>query len=196
MSEPSASSQSENQKQPNDPGYSETANENEEEIGQNEQNSEDQTDDMIDSAIEKDLAEAKDRVLRLQAEFENYRKRMDRERVEIRRRATEHLVQDLLPVLDHFEMGLQSIQEAYPEDPTVSGIQLVYKQLMQVLQQAGLEEVSAEGHRFDPNLHEAVGNIPTTELEDGTVAQQIRKGYLLNDHLLRPASVMVACRPE
>jgi molecular chaperone GrpE len=196
MSEPSASSQSENQKQPNDPGYSETATENEEEIQQDARNSEDQTDDMIDSAIEKDLAEAKDRVLRLQAEFENYRKRMDRERIEIRRRATEHLVQELLPVLDHFEMGLQSIQEAYPEDPTVSGIQLVHKQLMQVLQQAGLEEVSAEGLLFDPNRHEAVGNIPTSEVEEGIVAQQIRKGYLLNDHLLRPASVMVACRPE
>jgi molecular chaperone GrpE len=145
------------------------------------------------SALETELADVKDRLLRLQAEFDNYRKRMDRERIEIRRRAAEDLVSELLPVLDHFEMGLESLQTAFPDDPTADGIKLVFKQLLQALKQAGLEEVPAEGNSFDPNVHEAVGNLPTQELEEGTVAQQIRKGYLLNRHLLRPASVLVAC---
>jgi len=140
-----------------------------------------------------------DRLLRLAADFENFKKRAARERSEAAQSATAALVHKLLPVLDHFEMAQAAAQNASaPPDGTAAlqdGIAMIQQQLKGILAETGLEEVDARGQPFDPTLHEAVSQLETTEVPEGHVFQQIRKGYKLRDRLLRPATVVVAKKP-
>ncbi|RMH55254.1 MAG: nucleotide exchange factor GrpE [Candidatus Hydrogenedentota bacterium] len=138
------------------------------------------------------ISRLRDQNLRLQAEFENFRKRMNRENERIRRVATESLMQDLLQVLDHFELALAEGQDR--TDPSwAKGIDLIFRQFGEVLQRYDLRTCSAEiGAVFDPNLHEAIEEVATNEVPSGRIARVIRKGYLLGPRLLRPAQVAVA----
>jgi molecular chaperone GrpE len=135
--------------------------------------------------VERDLREAAQRV---QADFENYRKRVLREQTEIRERATEGLVEQLLPVLDSFELALGILDDA--EDKVRKGVELVFAELLGVLERAGLERIATDGSPFDPNVHEAV----LSEEGDGdpVVAETMRGGYRLKGKVLRPAMVKVA----
>jgi molecular chaperone GrpE len=149
----------------------------------------------------KDLAAKADehwqRLLRTSADFENFKKRATREKQDAIKFANESLLQKLVPVLDNFDMALSATQAA-PGDAAQSlqtGINMIYQQLKNALGEAGLEEVDASGKAFDPNLHEAVSQKDTTEVPEGTVVQQLRKGYKLRERLLRPASVVVARKP-
>lgn len=138
-----------------------------------------------------------DRLVRVTAEFENFRKRAAREKEEAVRYANHKLLERLLPVLDSFDMAI-SAAGAHGPDASQSlkeGIELVLQQLKSVLTDAGLEEIEAHGKPFDPNLHEAVSQLETDDVEEGHVAQQVRKGYLLRDRLVRPSSVIVAKKP-
>jgi molecular chaperone GrpE len=138
-----------------------------------------------------------DRLLRTTADFENFKKRVARERVEIAQAATAALIQRLLPVLDHFEMAQAAAQSA-KDDKLASlqtGVAMVQQQLKSVLAETGLEEIDAAGQAFDPMLHEAVSQRETAEIPEGRVAEQLRKGYKLRDRLLRPAAVIVAKQP-
>ena len=138
-----------------------------------------------------------DRLLRTTAEFDNFRKRAAREKDEAVRYANQKLMERLLPVLDSFDMAVTAAS-AQNGDTTASlreGIQLVLQQFKTVLTEAGLEEIDAHGKPFDPNLHEAVSQMETDEVEEGHVAQQLRKGYRLRDRLVRPSSVVVARKP-
>lgn len=138
-----------------------------------------------------------DQLLRTTADFENFKKRVARERQEATRYASESLLQKLIPVLDNFDMALLAANN--PQTSSVqsiqTGVNMIAQQLRSVLADAGLEEIDATSKPFDPNLHEAVSQKETADAPEGDVVQQLRKGYKLRDRLLRPAGVVVAKKP-
>jgi len=138
-----------------------------------------------------------DRLLRTTADFDNYKKRAAREKQEAIRFANENLLEKLVPVLDSFDMALSAAQTASGDlgQSLKTGIGMVHQQLKTALMEAGLEEVDATGKAFDPNLHEAVSQQETTQVPEGQVIQQLRRGYKLRERLLRPASVIVSKHP-
>ena len=138
--------------------------------------------------------DAWERLVRTTADFENFKKRAARERQDATRFANEALIQKLIPVLDNFEMALGAAQASAGNSvqSLQTGIAMIQQQLKAVLTEAGVTEVDAAGQPFDPQIHEAVSQQETTEVAEGHVVQQIRKGYKLRDRLLRPASVIVA----
>lgn len=142
--------------------------------------------------LEAERAALADQLLRLQADFENFRKRTARERSEVSRRATEDLVDELLPVLDHFDLGLKNAREHDAKPSVLEGFELVHGQLAQTLGRIGLEVVDAVGDRFDPNLHEAISQMPSADVPADHVSEQLRCGYTLGGRLLRPAQVVVS----
>jgi len=132
--------------------------------------------------------------LRKLAEFDNYRKRIDRERQEIRRTAAEGLVSELLPVLDNFERAVQHAEESEPA-PFREGVAMIARQFAEILHRSGLEAIDPTGQRFDPELHEAVQRIEGSEYASGSVVGVFSKGYLFGGRLMRPAMVAVAVEP-
>jgi molecular chaperone GrpE len=142
----------------------------------------------------------RDRFLRKAAEFENFRKRTDRERQESAHMARSSVLIELLPVMDACERALCSFKER--EDPTGrlqsyrEGVELLYKQLGDTLSRLGVVPLQAKGKAFDPHMHEALGRLETAEHEDNSVVEELRRGYLLKDRLLRPAQVIVASSPK
>lgn len=132
--------------------------------------------------------------LRKLAEFDNYRKRVDRERQELRRTAAEGLIGELLPLLDNFERAVQHADES---DPAAfrEGVAMIARQFSDILQRGGLETIDPTGQRFDPELHEAVQRIEGSEFPTGSVVGVFSKGYLVGGRLIRPAMVAVAVEP-
>ncbi len=140
-----------------------------------------------------ELETLKDRHIRLQADFDNFRKRAQRERLEAQGRAHEELMRALLPVLDHFEIGLRSAIEHGSDEAVCAGFRLVQDELTRVLDRAGLSALdTAPGRPFDPHQHEAVTHAPSAEHPADTVVQQVRRGYRLGAQLIRPAQVVVS----
>jgi molecular chaperone GrpE len=137
-------------------------------------------------------AELQDRLLRTRAEYDNARRRAERERSDFLQFAGMELVRDVLPVLDDFERALKT-EGATPE--YARGVDLIYQRLYETLKKMGLEPVSSEGRKFDPNLHEAVQRVETTEAEDQTILSEFQWGYNFKGRLLRPAMVKVAVKP-
>jgi len=135
-----------------------------------------------------------DRLARLQAEFENARKRAAREQQEFRQYALADAIKSLLPTLDSFERALQAGTGERSE--LRSGIELIYKQLLDGLEKLGLRPIPAKGEPFDPHLHEAIEMVDTTQASDHQVLEELQRGYKLNDRLLRPAMVKVARNPK
>jgi molecular chaperone GrpE len=138
-----------------------------------------------------------DRLLRTTADFDNFKKRAARERIEIAQFAATALIQKLLPVLDHIEMAQAAAQTAQGDKlaSLQAGVAMIQDQLKTVLTETGIEEIDATGKPFDPALHEAVSQRETAEVPEDHVFQQLRKGYKLRDRLLRPATVIVAKKP-
>lgn len=138
-----------------------------------------------------------DRYVRLNADFDNFRKRAARDREDGMRSAQERLLNKLLPVIDNFDMAMVATTSA--QSTTVeslkAGVQMIQGQLKGVLADSGVEEIDAMGKPFDPNLHEALSQLESADAPEGTVLQQLRKGYKMKDRLLRPASVVVAKKP-
>jgi molecular chaperone GrpE len=130
-----------------------------------------------------------DRLARLQAEFENARKREARERAEYRDYSTGNVVEQFLPVLDHFHLALQAEGSA---EQLRSGVELIVKQMEDALRNLGVQPVESVGTQFDPRVHEALGSVETAEVPDQQVLEEIRRGYKIKDRLLRPALVRVA----
>lgn len=134
-----------------------------------------------------------ERLMRLQADFENFRKRVARERIEMAQRASEDVMKDLLPALDHFEIALKGAAEHGAPASVVEGLELVFDELMGALAKHGLAAIRVEpGTPFDPHQHEAVAYTPSAEIPEGGVVQQTRGGYRLGEKLLRPAQVVVS----
>lgn len=132
-----------------------------------------------------------DRLLRRQAEFENFRRRAERERAELLEFAGMETVRQILPVLDDFERGLKA---AAPDSEFVRGFELIYQRLYETLRKLGLEPLTALGQPFDPNLHHAVERVATEESEENTVLEELQRGYIFRGKLLRPALVKVAVK--
>jgi len=142
--------------------------------------------------LAKERDEYYDLLLRRTAEFENYRRRVERERRELIEFAGMEMVRELLPVLDDFERAL----EAQSGDPEYAkGIGLIHQRLLDTLKKLGLEPMSVKGEKFDPHRHEAVEMTPTEECEDQTIVEEYRRGYNFKGRLLRPAMVRVAVKP-
>jgi molecular chaperone GrpE len=132
-----------------------------------------------------------ERLLRKQAEFENYKKRVEREKSEFVQFASAEMMKELLNALDSFELALRN---AKTDEVTLRGFELIYKQLLDTMGRFGLKPIEAKGKIFDPHYHQAVSTTPTDEVEENTVLEEMRKGYLLNGRLLRPAMVSVATK--
>lgn len=145
-------------------------------------------------AARKEIAELRDRELRKLAEFENFKKRTEREKTEYFRFALADFFRDLLPVLDNFERALGHAPAA-GDDEYRQGIELIYRQFSEALRKRGLTEVATDG-AFDPNVHEAVAREETAGVEPNSIVAVLQKGYYLNDRLLRPAFVKVATAPH
>ena len=142
------------------------------------------------AALEAQLKEKSDRILRLQADFENFRRRTAKEKEELAAVITQNLLTDLLPLLDNFERAMaveQTDGEAFQK-----GVEMIFTQLREVLDKHGLEGIEAEGKPFDPNVHQAVMRVENPDVEDGTITQVLQKGYQAKGRVIRPAMVQVA----
>lgn len=131
-------------------------------------------------------------LLRLQADFDNFRKRTVRERAELYRCANEDLMQELLPVVDHLCLALTAAEEAGGDDPFVSGVKLVSDQLLTALGKFGMAPIETDNRQFDPNSHEAISYIPSPGHAEGAIIAETRKGYMLGGRVLRASQVVVA----
>jgi molecular chaperone GrpE len=132
-------------------------------------------------------------LVRRQADFDNYRKRVERDRKEETRRGVSRLLQELLPVLDGFERALA----AHPaQDEYRKGVELIYRHLWDTISRHGLERIAAEGKFFDPHYHEAIERVETAEHADGTILEVVQQGYLFDGRVLRPSLVRVVVAPE
>jgi len=158
------------------------------------EDTEDQPVDNI-SLLEDELAHMKELYLRKLAEFDNFRKRVEREKLEMRKTAGEDLVQDLLPVLDNFERALEHFSETAPES-FKQGVEMISKQLLDVLGRRGLERFDPTGQPFEPEFHEAIQRVEDSEHLPGRVAWVLSPGYLYGGRLLRPAMVGVSVATE
>lgn len=137
----------------------------------------------------------KDRLLRLQADFDNFRKRVQRERAELYVKANEDILKDLTSVIDHFEMGLATATARKADKAVHDGFQLVYDQLLALGKKYGLAPLDAHSAAFDPHLHEAVSHVPSDEYAADEIVAQTRRGYKLGDRLIRPVQVVVSSGP-
>ena len=142
-----------------------------------------------------DLEELRQTLLRRQADFDNYRKRIEKERFEDAKRATARLVEGLIPVIDGFEHALAAHREAEYENYR-KGFELINKQLLDHLAKLGVERLDPVGKPFDPHLHQAVDRAETKDHDDGTILQVFQPGYVFHGRVLRPAMVRVAVHPK
>lgn len=136
--------------------------------------------------------ETQSRLLRAQADFDNFRRRTQKEKEGLAQYASMKLVEQLLPVLDNFERAMQSAGEELANDSFFKGIDMIQRQLTQVLETEGLRKMDAAGTPFDPEMHQAVMRVESEEHEEGTVVEVLQSGYWLKDKVLRPAMVKVS----
>jgi molecular chaperone GrpE len=152
-------------------------------------------------AAKDEVAEWQDRFLRKAAEFENFRKRAEKEKTDATALAKSAVLLEFLPVADACERALKSLAEAASADTGglqqfKQGVELLYKQLLDTLGRTGVVAIDVEGKPFDPHLHEALSREATDEVQEDTVVRELRRGYLFKERLLRPAQVIVAVRPQ
>ena len=171
-------------------------------MGQNEEREEDMTaGPPMEAAagvqkLQEERDSLQDRLVRKQAEFENYKKRIERERSEYVQFASAELMRELLSALDSFDLAIHNAgSEGSAGENMLRGLDLVYKQFQDTLGRFGLKPIEARGQPFDPYYHQAVSTVPTDEVEENTVVEELRRGYTLNGRLLRPASVIVSSGP-
>jgi molecular chaperone GrpE len=174
-------------------------------MGENEENSPDtvtteqqtaQTPQQEIEALKAERDGLYDRLLRKQAEFENYKKRIDRDKVEFMQFASADLMKELLNTLDSFELALKNLATQSGGQNMLRGFELIHKQIQDTLARFGLKPIEAKGKKFDPHFHQAVSTQATDDVEENTVIDEMRKGYQLNGRLLRPAMVSVAAKKE
>lgn len=147
-------------------------------------------DKKADAAREK-IAELEDRVKRQLAEFENFRNRSEKEKQAMFEVGAKSVIEKILPVIDNFERGLATVPEEQQGDAFVEGMNKIYRQMMTELENIGVKPIEAVGCEFDPNLHNAVMQVENEELESGTVAQELQKGYTYRDSVVRHSMVSV-----
>ncbi len=145
-------------------------------------------------ALRAQLAQRTDQLARSMADFDNYRKRTRAEMEDIRRVALEGFIRTLLPVIDNFERALSAASDADSESLR-SGVEMIHRQLMGVLRDAGVEPLESVGQTFDPNCHEAIASVPSDETPEGIILAEVERGYRFGDRVVRPARVSVSSGP-
>lgn len=140
--------------------------------------------------LQNELQDLQGKLLRASADFDNFRRRTRQEKEELGQYATMQFVQSILPVLDNFQLALGS--ENADAESLKKGVEMVFRQFQNTFESVGIKEMNAVGQPFDPNYHEAVIQVDTDEYESGTVVEELRKGYVLNEKVVRPAMVKVA----
>jgi molecular chaperone GrpE len=146
-------------------------------------------------AAKKEAAGNYDRCVRAMADHENFRRRVAREKDELRQFASAGLLQGLLPVLDNLQLGLAAARQQTNTKSIVDGVAMILEQFKGVLDRHGLKEVNPAGQKFDPHLHESISHQPSAGVPEGHVLQVVRTGYTLHGRLLRPASVVLSSGP-
>ena len=141
---------------------------------------------------EEELQIVQDKYMRLAAEFENYKRRAQRDQSDSIRYANESLLKNLLPTIDNLERAIKSGNDAGASGPLIEGVELTYKQFLETVGKLGVRQVSSAGETFDPNIHQAVAQVESDSAEPNTVVEEFQKGYFLHDRILRPAMVTVA----
>ncbi len=141
--------------------------------------------------LKEKVEELNDRVMRQMAEFENFRKRTDKEKAQMFEQGQANVLEKLLPVIDNFERGLAAVPEDEKDGAFADGMNKIYKQLMKQVEDLGVTPIEAVGKEFDPNLHNAVMQVESAEYESGFVAQELQKGYMFHDTVLRHSMVGV-----
>ena len=136
-----------------------------------------------------DLKEKEDRVLRLQADFENFRRRTSKEKEELSAVVTQGMLKDMLPLLDNFERAMAA--EAKDGEAFQKGVEMIFTQFTEILKKNGLEHIEVEGQKFDPNFHQAVMRVQNADMEDDDIAQELQKGYMVKGRVIRPSMVQV-----
>ncbi len=149
--------------------------------------------------MQKELEEAKTKseeaigkMMRLAAEFDNYKKRSARDYESIRRYAAENIIRELLPIVDNFERAIESANESKDFSSFLEGVKLILNQMMNLLEREGVTKINSVGESFDPNIHEAVMHVNSDDYPENIVTQEFQKGYILNDRVIRPAMVAVS----
>ena len=138
------------------------------------------------------IEELTDRVKRQMAEFENFRKRTEKEKSSMYEMGARDIIERILPVIDNFERGLAVIPEDKKEDPIAEGMEKIYKQIQKVFEEAGVKPIEAAGKEFDPNFHNAVMHVEEESLGENIVAEELQKGYMYRDSVVRHSMVKVA----
>ena len=142
-----------------------------------------------------EIAVLKDRLLRLQADFDNFRKRTLRDREDMARRAAERILKELLPAIDHFDLGIQAARKSHVKHAVVEGFEGILKQFQGILEKSGVTPIETRGQVFDPHSHECVTQIPSEEHPESMVIEETRKGYRLGTYVLRASQVIVSSGP-
>lgn len=132
------------------------------------------------------------RYLRTQADFDNFRRRTMKEKEDLAKYASAKVITELLPVLDNFERALSTGQEASETESFVKGVDMIFRQIQQVMEQEGVQPMNAVGEPFNPEFHQAIMQVESDEYEEGFVVEEVQKGYMLKDKVLRPAMVKVS----
>ena len=145
----------------------------------------------IEDKKDEKIEELTDQVKRQMAEFDNFRKRTEKEKSQMYEIGAKSIIEKVLPVVDNFERGLAAVPEDKQEDPFVDGMNKIYKQIMTMLEEVGVQPIEAVGREFDPNLHNAVMQTESDEYESGVVAQEMQKGYMYRDSVVRHSMVSV-----
>lgn len=138
------------------------------------------------------IEELTDRVKRQMAEFENFRKRTEKEKSSMYEMGARDIIERILPVIDNFERGLAVIPEDKKEDPIAEGMEKIYKQIQKVFEEAGVKPIEAAGKEFDPNFHNAVMHVEDENLGENIIAAELQKGYMYRDSVVRHSMVQVA----
>jgi molecular chaperone GrpE len=165
------------------------------EVEETEEAGEPSTEDRI-AQLEAALAEAKDQALRRQADFNNFRKRMQREIEDIRVVGRASAIEQFLPVVDNFDMAMVAIDQAADLETLKTGMNMIHAELQRCLDGLGVERLDPTGQPFDPNEHDAIKTEPSSDCDEGTVIQLYKAGYRLGDRLLRAATVVVSSGAE
>ena len=143
-------------------------------------------------ALKSELDELNQRFLRVAADFENYKRRTALEKDDLLKYSNAKLIGEILPVLDNFQLALKTPGDSKEVQNVVKGVDMIYRQLLQVLEQAGMTKIEAVGHAFNPNLHEAIMQVDDDSVPEDTVVEELRAGYMLKERVIRPTMVKVS----
>lgn len=146
--------------------------------------------------MQQELEEANDMMLRLAAELDNYKKRVAKERESLFKYATQDIIQELLPILDNFERAIESANKSKDCDSLLGGVRMIFKQMYDALERRGVSRINAVGEPFDPTIHEAVMQVASEKHPENVVVQELQRGYMLHDRVIRPSMVAVSKRAD